>query len=136
MNLTNPSFKRLNFLETPDEDSPLIMDRVGLLAELYRYSSITFVGGSFKSRVHNVLEPAAYANAILVGPLIQNSFEATEMYRLGLGLTSVDSSGNLLESVLKRLSDVSFVKSEGEAAYNYLLNRRGSAAKYCDLLVL
>jgi 3-deoxy-D-manno-octulosonic-acid transferase len=110
------------------------MDQVGLLAELYRYSSLAFVGGSFKSRVHNVLEPAAYSNAIIVGPYIQNSFEATEMNQLHLGLQSVTSSEEAQEAILKRISDVSFVKSEGKAAYQYLLDRRGAAVKYCDFL--
>jgi len=131
----NISFRRFSqFLQIPDEVSPLIVDQVGLLAELYRYSSLAFVGGSFKARVHNVLEPAAYSNAIVVGPHIQNSFEATEMARLKKGLESVSSSKEALDSILKRVSDVSFLKSEGEAAYKYLLNRCGSAAKYCDLL--
>lgn len=129
------SFRRFShFLETPDEVSPIIMDRVGLLAELYRYSNLAFVGGSFKAKVHNVLEPAAYSNAIIVGPYIQNSFEATEMNRLHLGLRSVSTSQEAQIEILKRISDVSFLKSEGEAAYQYLLDRRGSAVKYCDLL--
>lgn len=129
------SFRRFShFLQTPDEVSPLIMDQVGLLAELYRYSSLAFVGGSFKSRVHNVLEPAAYSNAIIVGPCIQNSFEATEMNRLHLGLKSVTSLEEAEQAILKRISDVSFLKSEGDNAYQYLLERRGAAAKYCDLL--
>ena len=129
------SFRRFShFLETPDDVSPLIMDRVGLLAELYRYSNLAFVGGSFKSKVHNVLEPAAYSNAIIVGPYIQNSYEATEMNRLYLGLRSVSTPQETEIEILKRISDVSLLKSEGEAAYQYLIDRRGSAAAYCDLL--
>lgn len=129
------SFRRFShFLQTPDEVSPLIMDQVGLLAELYRYSSLAFVGGSFKQKVHNVLEPAAYSNAIVVGPFIQNSFEATEMNRLQLGLKSAKTSQETSETILKRISDVSFLKSEGEAAYKYLLDRRGASEKYGEFL--
>ncbi|MBM4318142.1 MAG: hypothetical protein FJ116_11780 [Deltaproteobacteria bacterium] len=125
------SFRRFShFLQTPDEDSPLIMDQVGLLAELYRYSSLAFVGGSFKAKVHNVLEPAAYGNAIIVGPYIQNSFEATEMARLHQGLKSVTSPEEAQEEILKRINDTSFLKREGEAAHQYLTARRGSAHQY------
>jgi len=49
---------------------------VGKLAELYQLADLVFVGGSFKAKVHNVLEPAAYGKAILTGPYIQNSAEA------------------------------------------------------------
>ncbi|MFM8313818.1 MAG: 3-deoxy-D-manno-octulosonic acid transferase, partial [Deltaproteobacteria bacterium] len=129
-------FRRFShFLETPDDFSPLIMDRVGLLAELYRFSSLAFVGGSFKSRVHNVLEPAAYKNAIITGPFIQNSFEATEMARLKSGLLSVDSSQKARDAILNRMSNVSLLKSEGEAAFNYLMEHQGASRKYCDLLL-
>jgi 3-deoxy-D-manno-octulosonic-acid transferase len=103
---------------------------VGLLAELYRYSALAYVGGSFKKRVHNVLEPAAYGNAIVVGPFIQNSFEATEMDRLQQGLKSVTSPQEAQEALLKRISNESFLKSEGQTAHNYLLARRGSAKRY------
>ena len=59
------------------------MDKVGLLAELYLVGKIVFVGGSFRARVHNVLEPAAYALPILTGPFIENSGEAMEMAAKG-----------------------------------------------------
>lgn len=128
-------FRRFShFLETPDEVSPLIMDQVGLLAELYRFSQLTFVGGSFKSKVHNVLEPAAYQNAIITGPFIQNSFEATEMNQLKQGLQSVKSPEEALQVLLNPLSNASFLKSQGIEAYQYLLKRRGAAKKYCELI--
>ena len=128
-------FRRFShFLETPDDTSPLIMDRVGFLAELYRFSQLTFVGGSFKSKVHNVLEPAAYHNAIITGPFIQNSFEATEMNQLKQGLQSVKSPEEALQVLLNPLSNASFLKSQGIEAYQYLLKRRGAAKKYCELI--
>lgn len=128
-------FRRFShFLETPDEVSPLIMDQVGLLAELYRFSQLTFVGGSFKSKVHNVLEPAAYHNAIITGPFIQNSFEATEMNQLKQGLQSVKSPEEALQVLLNPLSNALFLKSQGIDAYQYLLKRRGAAKKYCELI--
>jgi 3-deoxy-D-manno-octulosonic-acid transferase len=131
------AFRRFShFLEVPDEVSPLIIDSVGLLAELYRFSSLTFVGGSFKSRVHNVLEPAAYQNAIVTGPFIQNSFEATEMNHLKAGLVQTHSSQELTQTLLERLTHPALVKSEGAKAHQYLRERQGTAKKYCDLLEL
>lgn len=55
----------------------LIVDTVGILAKLYQIADIAFVGGSFHGSVHNVMEPAAMAKPIIVGPTIQNSHEAT-----------------------------------------------------------
>lgn len=68
-----------HWLGAPDDTSHLIVDQVGLLAELYSIGSLAFVGGSFKDKVHNVLEPAIYGIPILTGPKISNSFEAKEL---------------------------------------------------------
>jgi len=54
----------------------IVIDTVGLLAELYRICDVAFVGGSFHGRVHNVMEPAAMAKPIVFGPRIENSYEA------------------------------------------------------------
>ena len=54
----------------------IVIDTVGLLAQLYQLGDIAFVGGSFHGSVHNVMEPAAMAKPILFGPTIHNAYEA------------------------------------------------------------
>ena len=58
------------------ETDVIVIDTVGLLAQLYRLGDIAFVGGSFHGSVHNVMEPAAMAKPILFGPTIHNAYEA------------------------------------------------------------
>ena len=55
----------------------LVVDKVGLLAKLYGVADITFVGGSFRGRVHNVMEPAAMGKPVVFGPTVQNAHEAS-----------------------------------------------------------
>lgn len=54
----------------------LLIDQIGYLAELYSLAHITFVGGSFKAKVHSVMEPLATGNLVLVGPYHTNNREA------------------------------------------------------------
>ena len=54
----------------------IVIDAVGLLAQLYQLGDVAFVGGSFHGSVHNVMEPAAMAKPILFGPTIHNAYEA------------------------------------------------------------
>ena len=54
----------------------IVIDTLGLLAQLYRLGDVAFVGGSFHGSVHNVMEPAAMAKPILFGPTIHNAYEA------------------------------------------------------------
>lgn len=63
----------------------LLFDQVGYLAELYHLTHVTFVGGSFKAKVHSVMEPLAAGNLVLVGPFHHNNREALEFKQLPLG---------------------------------------------------
>jgi 3-deoxy-D-manno-octulosonic-acid transferase len=56
----------------------LLIDRVGILAELYTLGRWAFVGGSFRKTVHSVMEPLAAGARTLVGPLHRNNAEAIE----------------------------------------------------------
>ena len=73
------TFARLSKLSEPT--APLdyvLVDSVGLLAELYTLGQIGFVGGSFRGSVHSVMEPLAAGCITLVGPDHLNNREAIE----------------------------------------------------------
>jgi 3-deoxy-D-manno-octulosonic-acid transferase len=54
----------------------LIVDQVGILAELYTWGQGAFVGGSFRKQVHSVMEPLAVGLPVFVGPYHRNNREA------------------------------------------------------------
>lgn len=58
------------------EGGVLLLDQIGVLAELYAWGRVAFVGGSFKKQVHSVMEPLAAGSAVLVGPHHLNNREA------------------------------------------------------------
>ncbi|MBN1541939.1 hypothetical protein JW992_07305 [candidate division KSB1 bacterium] len=80
---------RLSELDDASSITPhmriLIVDRIGLLANLYRFGSIVFVGGSFGPGIHNILEPAAHGCVLFWGPRYLNSVEAQEFVSKDLG---------------------------------------------------
>ncbi len=82
----------------------LIVDTVGILAKLYQLADIAFVGGSFHSNVHNVMEPAAMAKPILFGPIIQNAYEATLLLEKGAAKL-VDSPQQMAKVITEWLDD-------------------------------
>lgn len=83
--------KFTNFNDQADFDI-LILDRVGLLADFYRFSKLSFVGGSFVSKVHSVMEPLCAGNFVIVGPYYQNNPEAVafKKRKFVLSVRSVD----------------------------------------------
>ena len=45
----------------------LIIDNIGMLSNLYQYGDISFIGGGFTNRLHNILEAATFSNALIYG---------------------------------------------------------------------
>ena len=130
-----PARKWSDFLAQPDFHSPLVVDTVGFLAELYSIASLVFVGGSFKGRVHNVLEPAAYGRPILTGPFIENSAEAVQMWEADEALVRVKDSATFSEA-LDGLATSQDLRDEKAGQLNrYIESRKGASARYAEILV-
>ena len=70
----------------PEKQNPdlLILDKMGVLAEVYGLCDLAYVGGGLHSRVHNVLEPLAYGRPTAFGPFYQTSHEATKLIEANL----------------------------------------------------
>lgn len=54
----------------------LIIDGFGLLASLYRYADVAYIGGGFGKGIHNSVEAAVYGLPLVFGPKIQKFREA------------------------------------------------------------
>jgi 3-deoxy-D-manno-octulosonic-acid transferase len=107
----------------------LIVDNIGMLARLYFYADICYVGGGFgDDGVHNVLEAAVYGKPIITGPVIEKYFEVMELADAG-GVIIIDNALEA-ESVFGRLlnhpEEYSF---HANAAKNYVFARRGATEK-------
>ena len=59
------------------EADVVVVDRLGVLGELYALADVAFVGGGFHAAgLHSVLEPAAYGAPVLFGPRHSGSRDA------------------------------------------------------------
>lgn len=66
----------------------LIIDKVGMLARLYRYGFAAYVGAGFTTDCpHSVIEPAAYGLPVAVGPRFYQNPHFVELHRLGSGFS-------------------------------------------------
>jgi 3-deoxy-D-manno-octulosonic-acid transferase len=61
----------------------VIVDRVGILAELYEIGDAAYVGGAFTTGVHSVLEPSIMGVPVLFGPRHHNAPEAGMLLEAG-----------------------------------------------------
>ena len=69
-------------LRGQDSDAPIVLlDTIGELACLFQVASVVFVGGSLvPAGGHNLLEPAVFGKAIVVGPHMDNFAEITSHF--------------------------------------------------------
>ena len=112
----------------------LIVDRVGLLGDLYRVASAAFVGGGFHSAgLHSVIEPAAFGVPVTFGPRHQMSRDAGLLIAEGGGKAVEDAEA--LSRVLSGwLRDAAIRDAAGGAAKYVVEKERGATARTVELI--
>ena len=111
----------------------IIADGVGYLAELYRSGAVAYVGGSFTTGVHNVMEPAVLGLPVLFGPRIDNSYEARRLVELGSG-TIVTTARDVARELGALLDDRALLEAKGSTAAQFIRNHCGAAPRCVDLI--
>ncbi|OQP62047.1 3-deoxy-D-manno-octulosonic acid transferase [Niastella vici] len=107
----------------------LIIDNIGMLSKLYKYATITYVGGGFgDDGVHNVLEAAVYGKPVVIGPVYDKYIEAVELVQQG-GALVINTALELEKTLNDLLSDGPAYRASCEAARNYVYNNKGATEK-------
>lgn len=105
----------------------LLIDTIGELGRIYAIGDVVFVGGSFSGTGgHNVLEPAAHAKPIVVGPSMQNFKDSYALLSKVKACKMVDSSEELTSEILDILSDDKRRKEMGDASMQVICENRGA----------
>jgi len=112
----------------------LIIDQVGLLANIYYLANIAFVGGSFHYKIHNVLEPAVYGIPVLFGRKMTNSSEAQLLLKHNASIL-VNSTPEIVDVITGLLENPERVKAYGERAKQIVMQNVGSSEKIAKFLL-
>lgn len=103
----------------------IIIDSVGVLAQLYRYGDVAFIGGGFGKGIHNILEPAAFGLPVIFGENYQKFNEAKEMVNLSMAF-NIDK----FRSLNNKLTDLFFEKGKVEPVrkriFDYMNSKKGA----------
>ena len=84
---------RLSQLEHAAPGPVVVVDRVGVLADLYAVADVAFVGGGFhRAGLHSVLEPAVFGVPVTVGPHWHASRDA-QLLIAGEGAVALPADG-------------------------------------------
>jgi 3-deoxy-D-manno-octulosonic-acid transferase len=83
----------------------VVVDRLGILGDLYAIASMAYVGGGFHGAgLHSVIEPAAFGVPVIFGPRHERSRDARLLLESG-GATAVTDERTLVTTVSRWLKD-------------------------------
>jgi len=109
--------------------SIFLLDSIGELAALYALAQVAFVGGSLvPSGGHNILEPARYGAAILVGPHTENFRDIIDLFRANNAVVVTDPS-RLTQDFVDLLSNEANRIALGKRARETVQNQLGATEK-------
>ena len=106
----------------------LMIDCFGLLSTIYRYATVSYVGGGFGTSIHNTLEAAVWGKPVVFGPENQKFQEAQGLKACGGGfeISSYDDFARLLD---RFSNDPAFLAESSTAAADYVDSLTGATRK-------
>ncbi len=116
------------------EQSVIIVDQVGILANLYSAGKVAYVGGSFKQNIHNVLEAAVYEIPVLFGPVNQNSHEA-QLLKANGGAYQVHDAREIEQYLRKFLTNDIFRQEVGKRAFQVVQQNAGATRRTVEVIL-
>lgn len=123
-------------LDSPDvaDADVILVDRLGVLGDLYALADIAFVGGGFHgSGLHSVLEPAAFGAPVVFGPRYRESRDAVLLIREGGGV-SVSGAAPLAAQIRAWLAERPIGLRAGESAQKVVRSGLGAADRSYALI--
>jgi 3-deoxy-D-manno-octulosonic-acid transferase len=120
---------RYSKLNNQNSDSKiLLIDNVGMLMHLYGYADLAYVGGAFKTGLHNILEPSSFGLPVIFGPHHEKFPEAKLFIENGIGFAI--SNPQEFETVLKKLQS----ENLKEKVIEFMNSQRGATEKIISLI--
>lgn len=121
-------------ISNPEEYRVLIVDTIGELRAMYSKANIAFVGGGYKTGLHNILEPASYGLPVLFGPLHQKFWEAQAMID-AQGALEIRTKMDLKKQLKTWVAQPQKAEAMGTQARLFVENHRGAGDAITALLL-
>ena len=116
--------------DTPSEKNILLINRIGILKDIYKYCSIAYIGGGFGKGIHNIIEVSANLKPVIFGPNHSKFIEAKDLIKIN-GAASVNnykeflSQFNNLKSSFNKKAVSDYIKEKSGATYQIIKHLKG-----------
>jgi len=114
-----------------EEHRILWIDNVGMLAQLYHYADLAYVGGGWGTGLHNILEPAAFGCPVVFGPQHAKFPEAQDLIDHGgaQALSSVEAGAQAISQLLRHAEQRARMQ---QASQTFIAQRVGATDRILD----
>ncbi|MBR3725619.1 MAG: 3-deoxy-D-manno-octulosonic acid transferase [Bacteroidales bacterium] len=109
----------------------LIIDNIGMLSSLYRYSHVAYIGGGFGRGIHNILEAVTFGKPVVFGPNYHKFKEACDMIDRGGGF-SYNSYPQLQECLDTLFNNEEKYNASVSVCKQYMEENLGSTEQIMD----
>ncbi|WP_222167019.1 3-deoxy-D-manno-octulosonic acid transferase [Edaphocola aurantiacus] len=112
----------------------LIVNRIGLLAYLYRYADYVWIGGGFnKTGIHNSIEAAVYGKALCWGPNYDRYQEALDLIDCQAAQSCTDAE-ELAAQLREWQDNTQKYTFASQASLTYVLKHKGATLRIMQYL--
>jgi 3-deoxy-D-manno-octulosonic-acid transferase len=116
------------------EADVVVVDRMGILGDLYALGDVAFVGGGFHSAgLHSVVEPAAHGRPVLFGPQSGTNADAGRLLAVDAAILC-QSPRRLADALVHLLSSPAEARRRGNAAASVVQSGVGAADRSVSLV--
>ena len=128
-----PALHTGNHEDIPDK-KVVIIRSIGVLANLYWISKISYVGGGFSTGVHNVMEPALAKLPLIFGPRHKNAPEAEQLIKNRGGFL-IQNSNDFFLIIVKLIKDDKKIKDASERSRDIIERNLGASKKIIKKII-
>ena len=98
------------------------------MSTVYRYADLAFIGGGFKTGLHNVPEAAVYGIPVLIGPNYSQFPEVVQLVKAG-GVIAIKQSSDLDIYLQTLAKQPRALQSQGETNRKFIEQNLGASDK-------
>ena len=130
---TNQTVRYSQYQNRNQNDQLMLIDNIGMLASLYSYATVAYIGGGLKNGIHNTLEAAVYGIPLVFGHNFHKFEEAKALVETQAAFV-VNNKDELNMIIQKLFNEPDFRQNAGLKAGNYVSSNMGAVNKILSFL--
>ncbi|MCP4551131.1 MAG: 3-deoxy-D-manno-octulosonic acid transferase [Bacteroidetes bacterium] len=112
--------------ESINRSQVLIIDSIGILAQLYQYATLVYIGGGFGVGIHNIQEPITYGKPVIFGPRFEKFQEAKDLIKQK-GVFSIKTKEQLNKAISLLINDQNEYQHSVQICKDYVEENIGAS---------